>query len=83
MLPIKIFDYAAARKPCVSTALEAYAGENLPFLRITPSDPGRFGAAVLQVLEHGWEPAWDPIVDGYDWGRLAARLEPLLAGGAT
>ena len=83
MLPIKIFDYAAARKPCVSTALEAYAGENLPFLWITPSDPGRFGAAVLEALERRWDPAWDPVVDGYDWGRLASRLEPLLAGDAT
>jgi glycosyltransferase involved in cell wall biosynthesis len=79
MLPIKVFDYAAARKPVVSTALGAYAGEDLPFLRTAPATPEGFAEAVLTALRDGWTPAWDAAVDRYDWGRLAGTLEELLA----
>ena len=80
MLPIKIFDYAAARKPVVSTPLGAYAGEDLPFLRIAAPAPADFAAAVLASLDAGWQPAWDAAADRYDWERLVAPLERLLAG---
>jgi len=78
MLPIKVFDYAAARKPVVSTPLGAYDGENLPFLRIAEPTPADFAAAVLASLDGGWRDTWDAAVDRYDWERLVAPLERLL-----
>jgi len=83
MLPIKIFDYAAARKPVVSTPLDAYAGEDLPFLRIAKATPEDFAAALLAALQEGWRPGWDEAVDRYDWGRLVVPLEQLLVGGGS
>ena len=78
MLPIKVFDYAAARKPVVSTPLDAYAGEDLPFLRIAAATPAGLGAALLAALDEGWRPAWDVAVDHYDWDLLVVPLERLL-----
>jgi hypothetical protein len=78
MLPIKVFDYAAARKPVVSTPLGAYQGEDLPFLRLAEPNATDFAAAVLASLDGGWRGAWDAAVDRYDWERLVAPLERLL-----
>ena len=83
MLPIKIFDYAAARKPVVSTPLQAYDGEDLPFLRIAEASPAEFAAAVLGALDAGWQDGWDAAVDRYDWERLVVPLERLLTGAPT
>jgi glycosyltransferase involved in cell wall biosynthesis len=80
MLPIKIFDYGAARKPAVSTPLEAYEGEDLPFLRVASAGAEPFAAAGLDALRGGWNGAWDAAVDRYDWARLVEPLERLLAG---
>jgi glycosyltransferase involved in cell wall biosynthesis len=80
MLPIKIFDYGAARKPAVSTPLDAYAGEDLPFLRIAAGGAEPLAAAVLESLRAGWNPTWDAAVDRYDWARVVEPLERLLAG---
>jgi glycosyltransferase involved in cell wall biosynthesis len=80
MLPIKIFDYGAARRPAVSTPLDAYAGEELPFLRIAAAGAEPFAAAVMDALRAGWDPAWDAAVDRYDWARVVEPLERLLAG---
>jgi glycosyltransferase involved in cell wall biosynthesis len=83
MLPIKVFDYAAARKPVVSTPLDAYTGEDLPFLRIAPPTPEGLGAALLAALGEGWRAEWDAAVDRYDWDRLVVPLEQLLVEGVT
>lgn len=79
MLPIKIFDYGAARKPAVSTPLDAYEGEHLPFLRIAAASAEPLAAAVVDALRDGWDPAWDAAVDRYDWARVVEPLERLLA----
>jgi len=80
MLPIKLFDYAAARRPAVATPLSAYDGEDLPFLRIAPSEPGAFAAAITAALARGWDSAWDSSVERYDWRVVVRPLERLLAG---
>lgn len=80
MLPIKLFDYGAARKPTVATPLAAYVGEDLPFLTLAPPEPEAFAAAVLAALARGWDAGWDASVDRYDWGALVRPLEELLAG---
>lgn len=83
MLPIKVFDYAAARKPVVSTPLDAYAGEDLPFLQIAEARPEAFSAALMSALDVGWNPAWDASVDCYDWKVLVRPLEALLSSRGT
>ncbi len=83
MLPIKVFDYAAARKPVVSTPLDAYAGEDLPFLQIAEARPEAFSAALMSALDVGWNPAWDASVDRYDWKALIRPLEELLRSRGT
>ncbi len=80
MLPIKIFDYGAARKPAVSTPLDAYEGEDLPFLRVTAPRAEPIAAAVDEALRRGWESAWDAAMDRYEWAQLVEPLERLLAG---
>ncbi len=80
MLPIKIFDYGAARKPAVSTPLDAYEGEELPFLRVAKPSVDSFAAAVDGALRSGWDSAWDAAVDRYEWARLVEPLERLLRG---
>ena len=83
MLPIKVFDYAAARKPVVSTPLAAYAGEDLPFLRISAGAPEAFATALVTALDEGWRSAWDASVERYDWNTLVIPLEQRLVGGRS
>lgn len=81
MLPIKVFDYAAGRKPVVTTPLAAYDGEDLPFLTVAAAEPRGFAAAVRAALVRGWDASWDASVDRYDWGMIVRPIEGLLAPG--
>jgi len=78
MLPIKLFDYGAARKPAVATPLAAYEDEDLPFLTLAPPQAGPFAEAILGALQRGWDNGWDAAVGRYDWGAIARVAERLL-----
>jgi hypothetical protein len=78
MLPIKVFDYGAARKPVVATPLDAYVGEELPFVRVAPAEPGAQARAILEALECGWDASWDGAVEAHEWTKVVGPLEDLL-----
>jgi len=73
-MPLKILEYAAARKLVVATPLTELATLRLPNVLLTESQVATWVQALSQARDTRWQPAWLAHFQPFEWTRIAARL---------
>ena len=68
---IKVVEYSACRKCVVSTPLLNWQRLAWPNVILAEPNPQAWADAFVQARAMSWEPAWDRIVEAYDWQVLA------------
>jgi len=68
---IKVVEYSACRKCVVSTPLLNWQRLAWPNIILAEPNPQAWADAFVRARGMSWEPAWDRIVEGYDWQVLA------------
>jgi glycosyltransferase involved in cell wall biosynthesis len=68
---IKVVEYSACRKCVVSTPLLNWQRLAWPNIILAEANPQAWADAFVQARGMSWEPAWDRIVEAYDWQVLA------------
>jgi glycosyltransferase involved in cell wall biosynthesis len=68
---IKVVEYSACRKCVVSTPLLTWQRLAWPNILLAEPNPGAWADAFVQARSMRWQPAWDRIVEEYDWQALA------------
>jgi glycosyltransferase involved in cell wall biosynthesis len=75
---IKVVEYSACRKFVVSTPLTTWQKLAWPNVILAEPNPQAWAEAFVAARMKSWNPAWDHIVDGYDWKVLAAGLAKVM-----
>ncbi len=68
---IKVVEYSACRKCVVSTPLLNWQRLAWPNIILAEPNPQAWADAFVRARGMSWEPAWDRIVEAYDWQVLA------------
>jgi len=68
---IKVVEYSACRKCVVSTPLLNWQRLAWPNVILAEPNPQAWADAFVRARGMSWEPAWDRIVEAYDWQVLA------------
>ena len=68
---IKVVEYSACRKCVVSTPLLNWQRLAWPNIILAEPNPQAWADAFVRARGMAWEPAWDRIVEAYDWQVLA------------
>jgi len=76
-LPLKVLEYGAARMLCVSVPLAELKRQALPWVILSELDEVRWADTLAQALNEPWKPAWDAVVERFDWSVSARRLAAL------
>ena len=77
-LPLKVLEYGAARRPCVSSPLKELAVQSFPWVTLVPLDVDAWAEALARAIDLPWEDAWDRAVDRFDWRSVTNLLEKVL-----
>lgn len=77
---IKIVEYSACRKFVVATPLQTWQRLQWPNIFLAEREVEPWVAAICQAREASWSPAWDALIDPYDWSTLALRMAKVLLG---
>lgn len=68
---IKVVEYSACRKCVVSTPLLTWQQLAWPNILLAEPNPAAWADAFVKAHTMSWQPAWDCIVEEYDWHALA------------
>jgi glycosyltransferase involved in cell wall biosynthesis len=68
---IKVVEYSACRKCVVSTPLLTWQQLAWPNILLAEPNPAAWADAFVQARSMSWQPAWDRVVEEYDWQALA------------
>ncbi len=68
---IKVVEYSACRKCVVSTPLLTWQRLAWPNILLAEPQPAAWADAFVRARSMSWQPAWDRIVEEYDWQTLA------------
>jgi glycosyltransferase involved in cell wall biosynthesis len=68
---IKMAEYSACRKCVVATPLLTWQQLAWPNILLAEPNPAAWADAFVQARSMPWQPAWDRIVEQYDWQVLA------------
>lgn len=68
---IKVAEYSACRKCVVSTPLLTWQRLAWPNILLAEPNPAAWADAFVGARSMSWQPAWDRIVEEYDWQVLA------------
>jgi glycosyltransferase involved in cell wall biosynthesis len=68
---IKVVEYSACRKCVVSTPLLTWQRLAWPNISLAEPNPTDWADAFVKARSMSWQPAWDRIVEEYDWQVLA------------
>ena len=78
---IKVVEYSACRKCVVSTPLLTWQQLAWPNILLPEPSPEAWADAFVQARSITWKPAWDRIVEQYDWQVLAdSAAKTMLSG---
>jgi glycosyltransferase involved in cell wall biosynthesis len=77
---IKVVEYSACRKCVVSTPLLTWQRLAWPNIILAEANPQTWADAFVQARSMSWEPAWDQIVEAYDWQAIADRAAKTMIG---
>jgi len=72
--PIKVLEYAAARKVVVSSRLHALQDAELPHVLFSEVNTQEWARKMEEARLIKWDPAWDRVIEEYDWDHIANRL---------
>ena len=68
---IKMVEYSACRKCVVSTPLLTWQQLAWPNILLAEARPAVWADAFVRAHSMSWQPAWDRIIEKYDWQALA------------
>ena len=77
---IKVVEYSACRKCVVSTPLLTWQQLAWPNILLAEAYPEAWADAFVRARSMPWQPAWDRIVEEYDWQALADRATKTMLG---
>ena len=78
-LPLKVLEYGAARKLCVSSPLAELQHHQFPWVTLVDLDEQKWASAIADALRREWDLKWDASVDQYEWRDIAKRLMQVIA----
>ncbi|GAF73351.1 unnamed protein product, partial [marine sediment metagenome] len=76
--PIKVLEYAAARKPVVATDLEELRRLSLPNVILSAPESRSFGRCIVAGFQRSWP---SPDMAHFSWGALAEEFLSVLGNG--
>ena len=79
-IPLKIIQYAAARKPFLSPRIGWLEKEQFPNVRMLPMRVDAWVEAIHEAQHFQWTSACDRAWENYDWANVGAALARKLAG---
>ena len=77
---IKVVEYSACRKCVVSTPLLNWQRLAWPNVILAETNAQAWADAFVQARSMSWDPAWDHIVDAYDWQAIADQAAETMIG---
>ena len=77
---IKVVEYSACRKCVVSTPLLTWQELAWPNILLAEPVPAAWADAFVRARSLSWQPAWDRIVEEYDWQALADSAAKTMLG---
>jgi glycosyltransferase involved in cell wall biosynthesis len=77
---IKVVEYSACRKCVVSTPLLTWQRLAWPNMILAEANPQAWADAFVRARSMRWEPAWDQIVEAYDWQAIADNAARVMIG---
>ena len=77
---IKVVEYSACRKCVVSTPLLTWQKLAWPNIILAEANPQAWADAFVQARSMSWKPAWDHIVEAYDWQAIADNAAKTMIG---
>ncbi len=77
----KIIEYTAAGKIIVSTPLQEVRRLAWPNILLADVGSPAWNDAMRKARSMAWNPAWNGLVEDFDWRRLAKRLEDVIDEG--
>jgi len=77
---IKVVEYTACRKCVVSTPLLTWQKLAWPNIILAEANPQAWADAFVRARSMSWQPAWDQIVEPYDWQAIADNAASTMIG---
>jgi glycosyltransferase involved in cell wall biosynthesis len=77
---IKVVEYSACRKCVVSTPLLTWQKLAWPNIILAEANPHAWADAFVRARSMSWQPAWDRIVEPYDWQAIADNAASTMIG---
>jgi glycosyltransferase involved in cell wall biosynthesis len=76
--PIKVIEYAAARKTVVATPIRVLREIALPNVHLVPPDLDWWVDAIIGLRDSQWQAAWDKQIEEFDWRNISQRMTALV-----
>lgn len=73
-LPLKVFEYGAARTITISSPLEELKRTELSWVVLAELNEVAWANALEKALQTEWRKEWDDVADLYDWKAIAKCL---------
>ena len=79
-MPLKILEYGAAKKRVLASPLKELTTIGFPHVELLEADKALWSETLIEEAMNPkpWDPAWDDLINEYDWPRLWQPLEAVL-----
>lgn len=76
--PIKIVEYAAAKKLTLATPLTELRNVKLSNLFLVDEDIRKWTDKIIELKKKKWQKKWDKEVEAYSWEKLASKMAGII-----